>query len=405
MSDIKSFFVTKKNFDLLLSNIQKELSAEYSINVQKTDPEFIDLVDKIATTVFTHEKKNFKDKPVENSLYVINKIIINEVIKYLVLKNKNLKNSSIVEETASSINDANYNVDTGENGNDKPSDKTDNINPPEKIIEEDFDIFLEQEETVFNSPIYNVKKINVKGVNMFNGEYSINSKNDKLVFKEKNEEELIEILIDHGDYSNHSLLKEIEYCLKEASINKFNYEVYLEENTNKVVISLERIYELQKSKNNTFLTFKELKNKITKNNEKVELHLSDKSSNVNVNFFTIEKKNSTLLKVLGFEKNDDSSLTDKSIMIAENPLKLKKPNKLEMNITFYDDSLEKIVDCDKTFIFDYSKINDNVFYPINFFKDFFHPVSIKKITLDFKGYNHRGLPYFINTNITQKQLT
>lgn len=377
MSCLKDIFVTKENFQLLISNIKKKLSSEYFISVNENDLKFIDLVDKIATTVFTHEKKNFKDKNTTNSLKIINNIIIKEVVKYIVSRedNKNVDNNKEDYQNDSEKIDYNF-----KNEPEKVEDK---------ITEEEIDIFLEKEETVFNSSIYNVKKININGIYMSNGEYCINDKNNKLCFKEKNEDKYIEISLDNGDYSNFSLLKEIEFCLKEASVNNYNYEVYLEKNTNKVIISSERIYELQKN-SNTSLTFKELKNKIKKNNEKV---------------FTIDKEKSTLLKVLGFDKNSNSYLENKSIMISENPLNLKKPFKINLNVSLYNESLEKIIGFDKSFIFKGTcETNEKNYYPILFTKQFSNSVSIHKILIDFKGYNHRGFDYSIDTVITQEQL-
>jgi len=368
---LKKSFTDKHNFAYLLDAVQQELyKTDYKGRLNEINDEFIEVVNVIASAVFNHEHVNNSKKSLEDGLYTINNIIIKEAVNYIISKFPEKKEENVI---------------------------------PDKIVmktnEENFKVFVEDKELSFsNSPIPNVTKITVEGLYCYNQEYIVNETNDEISFTEgidNNTTEIIYIKLEHANYTKEALVMEIQELLRENSIVKNLYTCFLDVYSEKIIISSSKICDNQK--NNTPFSKRQVKNNllVIEKNKKL-------SNNYTEGIFNLINTKNSILKTLGFKNIEN--LQGKYFYEGENPIKLIKPNKMNMNLSIYMDNSE-FPEIYKEKIFLNQSNSENVFYKLNYQKSFPEAVNIKKFMLNFENYNHRGFPYSLIVNVHQQILS
>lgn len=361
---LKDKFSSQENADIILTYSIKHLTEQgYNKEVNKKDKDFFEIFNTIASSVFKHEYKNLIDKPIDDALVIINKIVISEIVKYTLKKH--------------------HKTVRFEDNPEKQEKQEKVITIKEK--EEKFKIVIESDKFKLSSPIENVTEINIIGLKMYNKEYIINDKNNELVIAKGDIE--YKIKIEPGNYNKDTLIYEISSMLKIKTNTEFI--CYIDNITDKVILSTQKI-------DNATLkvsSFREIMTKLKNKEEMDDATLK----------FNIIKEKSTILGVLGFNNNDEVCLEGKSVYTSDNPIKLLREDKINFNMSIKCEEDEVQFKYNTDIILTIT--NESVFYNINYKQEFTNSINIGTVNLNFDKYNHNGYPFYLLLEITQKTTT
>lgn len=388
---LKELFISNSNvtyiLDTTIKNIYNLTNKEFLL---KKDKNLFDTFNHISTSIFKYEYKELIKKEINKSIIILNNIVISQLTEFILNKYKSSNKTitpdlsvNVIPDNIISISDqVNREHEIVKNKDEIHEDHTNNI--------EKYDLHIDSLHT--DILIENIISMKVKSLYMYNNDYYINDYNNVLIFREKldiNKElysEEYKVVIEPGDYTKESLTEEIEYQMSNISKNK--YKCYIEPITGYTAITIEN--NNIEDFNMTFKNLRELKDKLKNNNTNI--------------YFKIDE-NSTILSTLGFDLSSSKSEIDDSCynkyykyFISNNPLKLLKKKKIEIIIAGREINNTQ---CDLvTFpIFlkkDYNEIN------LNLNIEFKRLITINNISINFNKYNHRGYPFNLVLEITQK---
>lgn len=223
LNDLYKMFVSKDNFETILDICIEDIynKTGKKIDHNNNDKMFFEIANKISSQVFSVESKNpiLKKQTPEQSLHIINGIVIDELVNYILSKKQNilkepeiLKESEIVKEKGAWI-----------------------VNPSfeHKKIEDTLKISIEKSETKYISPIENIISINILSLHMYTQDYLVTELNNTLVINNNNEK--ITIKINPGNYTKDKLFAELGSSILKKT-NKY-VDFYIQKNDNKVYLS------------------------------------------------------------------------------------------------------------------------------------------------------------------------
>lgn len=218
-----------------------------------------------------------------------------------------------------------------------------NLGSEHTTIEDILKISIDNSETKFTSPIDNIISINIVSLYMYTQDYLVTELNNILIIIDNNEEIIINIK--PGNYTQKTLF----IALHEAILKKTQkyVEFYVSNSDNTVFVSPE---------------------------------------------IEISYTNSTINNILGLG--------------TDNPIKLIKRNKLQMEIMFGFENETNNFEYEFPLIINSNELENGTGtvlkkFKLNYIKKFRCPVDLSEIKIDFDKYNHRGYPYYLILEITR----
>lgn len=365
---LKKHFTSSENANYIVHNVLNNIAHMGGPVIDRNDSTFFQCFNTVATKVFNVESKRLIGLPIKDIIIAINNTVIKELTDYTASKyeiNDLFKTEDLTIKKSPQHNTSKV---------DDISSKKNVIATDEPVViqvkESKFKLLLDTESNVFDTPIRDVNNIKLLKLQMYNEDYIINETNNKFEFREiefKADKELyskvktVELIC--GNYTPSSLTGELEEQLNKQNTSAV-FTISIDDINNKTTLSVDFKSELDSDTKNLYTPDKKL---------------------------DIISGSSTLLQVLGFQKDDVIYFSES--ITSSLPIKVIKRSSVTITVFVNEVRFESFpIILDK---------KDHV-YDVDISKSFKNPIEINSIDINFGDYNHRGYPYNLLLEITQK---